>query len=182
MACGGNSKFFIVGNVFLLLVPILDLIGVATPFWIYGEKSGQKISLGLWTVCVSENISGSEVSGCVEYKDILDCIKVVRGFGLLGIIISAIAFIFALLKICFKDSLFVLIIAIILSFISAVCTVVSIAVFAENYDDLLKDSSFVHFSFSFALCAVSIVLSAIAGICMIIEIAKRSSYTTIDGR
>ncbi|XP_061166678.1 epithelial membrane protein 1-like [Saccostrea echinata] len=182
MACGGNSKFFVFGFLFMLLSLILDIVGVAAPYWIYGEKGSGKVYLGLWKICVSGDISGYNISGCSEFEDVPDWFKAVRGFGLLGILISAIGLISALLKTCLKDRVSVLIIAIIMSFISAVCTVVSIAVFAEKHYDLVKDSSFVNFSFAFAFCAVSIVLSAIAGICMIIEIAKRSSYTTIDGR
>ncbi|XP_061188426.1 uncharacterized protein LOC133196570 [Saccostrea echinata] len=184
MSCGGHSIFFVSGCLFLLTALILDVIGVAAPYWIYGETSGLKVNAGLWKECATADIFGQKISKCTEYGEgpVLDWLKAVRAFGLLGIFISTIAIISAILKIRLKDRVFVLIIAIILSFISAVCTIVSIAVYAGKYHELEKDDSFVKFSFAFAFCAVSIVLSVIAGICLIIELAKRSSYASIVGR
>ncbi|XP_062584157.1 uncharacterized protein LOC134250905 [Saccostrea cucullata] len=182
MSCGGHSTFFRFGCLFLLMALILDVIGVAAPYWIYGEANGLKVYAGLWKQCLSANTPDLKISKCTEYGDVPDWFKSVRASGLLGIFISVIALISAILKIRFKDRVFVLIIVIILSFLSAVCTMVSIAVYAGKYHASEKYSSFVKFSFAFAFCAVSIVLSAIAGICMIIELSKRSSYTTIVGR
>ncbi|XP_062584165.1 uncharacterized protein LOC134250907 [Saccostrea cucullata] len=182
MPCGGNSIFFVLGCLFLLTALILDVIGVAAPYWIYGEISGLKLYAGLWKECVTSDINGQKKSGCIKYGDDIDVpdwLKAVQAFGLLGIFTLTFALISAILRIRFKDRSLVLIVAIILSFISAVCTIVSIAVYAGKYPELRNDRSFVKFSFAFAFCAVSIVLSAIGGICMIIEIAKRSSYMSI---
>ncbi|XP_062598711.1 uncharacterized protein LOC134260143 [Saccostrea cucullata] len=179
MSCGGNSVFYVFGCLFLLTALILDVIGVAAPYWIYGETSEGNYNCGLWKFCYSSTLIKS--SRCSEYPDVEDWVKAVRAFGLLGIFTSAIALVSAILKIRLNDRVLVLIMAIIFSFISAVCNIVSIAVFAEKYHEWGKNIFF-KFSFAFAFCAVSIVLSAIAGICMIIDIAKRSSYTSIVGR
>ncbi|XP_061188435.1 uncharacterized protein LOC133196582 [Saccostrea echinata] len=182
MSFRGNSKFFVFGFLFLFIALILDVIGVATPYWFYAEKNGVKIYGGLWKSCL--DISGSEESKCNKYEDVPDWLKAVRGFGFLGILVSTLALTSASLKICLKDRVSLLIIAIILSFISALCSVVSIAVFARKYPNLVIEMirNDLNFNFSFIFCALFIVLSAFAGICMIIQIAKRTSYSTIDGR
>ncbi|XP_062603490.1 lens fiber membrane intrinsic protein-like [Saccostrea cucullata] len=175
-------KFLVFGCLFLFMAIILDVIGLATSYWFSADKNGVKFYGGLWKSCL--DIPASQVHECKKYDDVPDWLKAVRGFGLIGVLISAIALISASLKICLKNRISLLIIAIILSFMSALCTVVSISVFARKYPNLVgegirKDFNF-NFNFSFVFCALSIVLSAFAGISMIFQIAKRSSYRTID--
>ena len=61
-------------------------------------------------------------------------------------------------------------------FFSAVCTIVSVAVFAANYLDFFHVADLsINFHFSFVFCVLSVVMAAVAGLFMIIDMRKRSS-------
>ncbi|XP_022311166.2 uncharacterized protein LOC111116459 [Crassostrea virginica] len=179
MACCGHSPCFGFGLFLLILSLILDVIGVGSPYWILGSVNGEKVYMGLWQMCTSGSIVGYEFSGCTDFDEVPDWFKAVRGFGMLGILLLLIAILTAFVKICLKDRSCVLIISIILSFMAAVCNVVSVSVFAEKYYDIVKDSSIFSFHFAFVFVVLSIITSGIAGICMIVEVSKRSSYSSI---
>lgn len=42
MACGGNSCYFGFGLSLLILGFVIDVIGVASPYWILGEAGGKR--------------------------------------------------------------------------------------------------------------------------------------------
>lgn len=143
MACGGNSCYFGFGLSLLILGFVIDVIGVASPYWILGEASGKKAYMGLWQMC-------SSVTGCIDFAEVpgtitktisedcllqisikvkkkmgflsfnsfQDWIKTVRGFGILGIILLLIAVLGAFFRICLKERAWVLVLAIVLSFMA----------------------------------------------------------------
>lgn len=182
MACGGNSCYFGFGLFLLILGLVIDVIGVASPYWILAEVGGEKVYGGLWQICTSGSVATYSFSGCTDFDEVPDWFKAVRGFGVLGILLLLIAVLTAFLRICLKDRACVLVLAIVLSFMAAVCNVISVSVFGEKYYDIVKDSSVFSFHFAFVFCILSIVISGIAGIFMIVEVAKRSSYTSMTGR
>nr|XP_034319326.1 uncharacterized protein LOC105334350 [Crassostrea gigas] len=175
MACGGNSCYFGFGLSLLILGFVIDVIGVASPYWILGEAGGKKAYMGLWQMC-------SSVTGCIDFAEVPDWIKAVRGFGILGIIFLLIAVLSAFFRICLKERAWVLVFAIVLSFMAAICNVISVSVFGEKFHEIVKDSSIFTFHFAFVFCILSTIITGIAGIFLIVEVAKRSSYTSINGR
>ena len=68
------------------------------------------------------------------------------------------------------------------AFFSVVCTIVSVAVFAEKYSDFFPVVDHANFHFSFVFCVLSVVMACVAGLFMIIEMKKRSSYSPIWGK
>lgn len=70
MTCGGNSCYFGSGLTLLILGFVIDVIGVASPYWIFGEASGEKVFIGLWQICTSGSIDTYSVSGCVDFVEV----------------------------------------------------------------------------------------------------------------
>ncbi|XP_052686875.1 peripheral myelin protein 22-like [Crassostrea angulata] len=178
MACGGNSCYFGFGLFLLILGLVIDVIGVASPYWILADEDGVKVNGGLWQMCTS----ASDVSECSDFTKVQDWLKAVRGFGILGILLLLIAVLTAFVRICMKDRTCVLVFTIVLSFMAAVCIVISVSVFGKKYNTIVKNSSIFSFHYAFVSCILSIIISVIAGIFMIVEVAKRSPYTSMTGR
>lgn len=70
MACGGNSCFYGFGLSLLILGFVIDVIGVASPYWILGEAGGEKAYMGLWQVCTSGSIDTHSVTGCIDFAEV----------------------------------------------------------------------------------------------------------------
>lgn len=66
MACGGNSCYFGFGLFLLILGLVIDVIGVASPYWILADEDGVKVNGGLWQMCTS----ASDVSECSDFTKV----------------------------------------------------------------------------------------------------------------
>lgn len=67
MACGGNSCFFGFGVSLLILGFVIDVIGVASPYWILAEAGGKKAYMGLWQMCSSVQFSSVQ---CIDFAEV----------------------------------------------------------------------------------------------------------------
>lgn len=70
MACGGNSCYFGFGLSLLILGLVIDVIGVASPYWILGEAGGEKAYMGLWQICSSGSIDTHSVTECIDVAEV----------------------------------------------------------------------------------------------------------------
>lgn len=70
MACGGNSCYFGFGLFLLILGLVIDVIGVASPYWILAEVGGEKVYGGLWQICTSGSVATYSFSGCTDFDEV----------------------------------------------------------------------------------------------------------------
>lgn len=59
------SKFILIGLVLTICAFIFQLIGLATPYWIFAESDGDKVYSGLWKACGYTKLL--DTSQCVDW-------------------------------------------------------------------------------------------------------------------
>ena len=68
MACCGHGPFFGFGLFLLIFGFLLDVSGVATPYWVKISWNGIQVHMGLWQSCISGLISGCNDIGNSKSK------------------------------------------------------------------------------------------------------------------
>ena len=68
MACCGHGPFFGFGLFLLIFGFLLDVSGVATPYWVKISWNGIQVHMGLWQSCISGPILGCNDIGNSKSK------------------------------------------------------------------------------------------------------------------
>ena len=68
MVCYGHGPFFGFGLFLLIFGFLLDVGGVASPYWVKISFSDIQVHMGLWQTCISGPISGCNVIGNSKSK------------------------------------------------------------------------------------------------------------------
>lgn len=62
------SKFMLIGLVLTICALIFQVIGLASPYWIFAESGGNKAYSGLWKSCVSSKALDTTV--CNDWANV----------------------------------------------------------------------------------------------------------------
>lgn len=164
------SKFMLVGLVLTICALIFQVIGLASPYWIFAEFGGNKAYSGLWKSCSYTKVFDTTV--CNDLPSVQDWFKAVRATSILGFISLLVSIVMILLKMfVVKDMKPVLFAAIGAAFVGALFILISIAVYASKADDSARGAS-VDYHFAFAFCIISMLAALVAGVIMIVEALK----------
>eukprot|EP00105_Crassostrea_gigas_P009669 XP_011424717.1 PREDICTED: uncharacterized protein LOC105326403 [Crassostrea gigas] len=166
------SKFILIGLVLTIGAFIFQLIGLATPYWIFAESDGDKVYSGLWKTCVYSKLF--DKSQCFDWPLIPDWLKAVRATSILGLLLVLVALVMLILRMSvMKDRKPALLAAIGTTFVGALFILVSIAVYASKKEEFDKGTVTIadyHFAFAFSIIAMLAALGA--GAIMMIEVVK----------
>uniref|UniRef100_K1PV72 Uncharacterized protein n=1 Tax=Magallana gigas TaxID=29159 RepID=K1PV72_MAGGI len=146
------SKFILIGLVLTIGAFIFQLIGLATPYWIFAESDGDKVYSGLWKTCVYSKLF--DKSQCFDWP------------------LIPVALVMLILRMSvMKDRKPALLAAIGTTFVGALFILVSIAVYASKKEEFDKGTVTIadyHFAFAFSIIAMLAALGA--GAIMMIEV------------
>ena len=81
-----GSKFILVGAVLAFCAFILQVIGLASPYWVTYDYGSAKVYLGLWKFCVEKTLA----TKCVDSSDIIlkgTCILLSMVFKIINMIL-----------------------------------------------------------------------------------------------
>ncbi|XP_052715822.1 lens fiber membrane intrinsic protein-like [Crassostrea angulata] len=164
------SKFILIGLVLTICAFIFQLIGLASPYWIFAESDGDKAYSGLWKFCGYSKFF--DTSQCVDWPLIPDWLKAVRATSILGLLLVLVALVMLILRMSvMKDKKPALLAAIGTTFVGALFTLVSIAVYASKMKEFVQGPlGDYHFAFAFSIIAMLAALGA--GAIMMIEVVK----------
>ncbi|XP_061180387.1 uncharacterized protein LOC133188929 [Saccostrea echinata] len=165
------SKFLLIALVTTICAAVFQLIGLASPYWIFIDATLLKINSGLWKTCTELVLTGDNECTDVELTDD-DWLKAVRAMSVLGFLVLVVAAVMAILKLfVLKDKQIILFVAIGTAFAGAVFILISVAVYAAKTNDLYENSDF-NYHFAFAFSIIGMIAAIGAGVVMLVEIMK----------
>lgn len=139
---------------------LLDIVGLAIPYWYHGNVNGVSVYFGLWTTC------GAGM--CASYAEVPTAISATRALEILGMLLLMATFVSAVLKqFVMKDKLFLTKIGAACAILGGLFMIIGAIVFATN-GDLKAVAALANMKLNagFALCIVSGVLALPAGVVM----------------
>lgn len=149
---------------------LLQLIGLASPYWLYLAIGEMVFYGGLWKSCTNAFSQGIIV--CTELTNVEDYIQAVRAMSILGLLSLIVALGLVILKVFFiKDSKPILFAAIGSVFAGVLFVLISIAVFAAKADNAVFGIPF-NYHFAFAFCIMGMLAAGAAGACLIAHALK----------
>lgn len=164
------SKFVLIGLVLTICAFICQLIGLASPYWIYIDHGVTKAYGGLWKSCFYDKASDKTV--CSDYLIVLDWMKAVRATSIIGFLLFLVALVMVILKMFVtKDKKPVLFAAIGTAFAGAIFVLTSIAVYASKQDEIIRGTS-LQYHFAFAFCIIAMLAALGAGAIMMVDAIK----------
>uniref|UniRef100_A0A8W8N838 Uncharacterized protein n=1 Tax=Magallana gigas TaxID=29159 RepID=A0A8W8N838_MAGGI len=164
------SKFVLIGLVLTICAFICQLIGLASPYWIYIDLGETKAYGGLWKSCLYNKTFDTTL--CDEKLDVLDYMKAVRATSIIGFLSFLVALIMVILKLFVtKDKKAVLFAAIGTAFNGAIFVLTSIAVYASTIDKYKRGTS-AEYHFAFAFCIIGMFFALGAGAIMMVDAVK----------
>ncbi|XP_060566342.1 uncharacterized protein LOC132725260 isoform X3 [Ruditapes philippinarum] len=137
---------------------LINIIGLAIPYWVYASAGDVKQYSGLWSSCGS--VGGNSV--CVDIPDaFLDgAFKATRAMEILGMILILAALVCVLLKqFVIKDQALLPKIGACLAIVAGIFMIIGTIIYATR-DGL--DSSNLHAGF--ALCIIAGIIGIVAGV------------------
>ncbi|XP_061166568.1 uncharacterized protein LOC133175449 [Saccostrea echinata] len=166
-----GSKVLFIALVILIWASILQLIGLASPYWISDENSIDLESssspryAGLWKTCKCRD-TGDFLKNFDISKHQL---RFAQAMSILGFSALVFASVLTILKLCFlKHVKPVLIVASISAFVGAASIIVSIGLFANDVNN--KKLYRYEYHFAFAFCILAMLVAMVSGGFMILEI------------
>nr|XP_022303781.1 claudin-1-like [Crassostrea virginica] len=161
-----GSKFILVGAVLAFCAFILQVIGLASPYWVTYDYGGAKVYMGLWKFCVKNTLG----TNCVDSSDIIlkaEWLSAVKAMSIMGLLALIVALGMAGLKLfVMKENKVLRLVAITATFAAAGFILISIAVYAAKMNDLFPTILKYHFAFAFCILAM---LSAIGAGCLMLK-------------
>ncbi|XP_062584158.1 uncharacterized protein LOC134245943 [Saccostrea cucullata] len=166
----------LIALVILICAVILQLFGLASPYWISNENSidPEKDSAtyaGLWKMCTCKD-TGDYLQNDIDISNSQLRTKSSQTMSILGFVALMFASGLTILKLCFlKHMKPLLIVSSISAFVGAFFIAVSILLFAADVNNakLLYRYEF-HFAFAFSILAM--IIAFMSGGFMILEIPK----------
>ncbi|XP_052702574.1 uncharacterized protein LOC128179205 [Crassostrea angulata] len=155
---------------------VFQIIGLASPYWVYMEFRTGKFFSGLWKECTE-----LKEATCTDTKDDKeDWFKAVQAMSILGFLVLIVAVVMTVLKLfVMKDNKPVLFAGIGTSFAGGtniyrthlrIFILIAVAVYAAKMNDLLTIDFDYHFAFAFSIIAM--ITAFAAGGVMLVGIMK----------
>ncbi|XP_061180358.1 uncharacterized protein LOC133188892 [Saccostrea echinata] len=180
-----GSKVLITALVLIICAALLQLFGLASPYWISDENSIDLGSsyvptyAGLWKAC-----------DCSDTDDFLQSIdmskrqlRTSQAMSILGFLALMFASVLTVIKLFFlKDRKPILFVAIGSVFIGAVFIIVSVRQFAENVNDERLNKYNFRFHFAFSFCILAMLAALVSGGVMLLELRRKASQETQERR
>ncbi|XP_061180367.1 uncharacterized protein LOC133188904 [Saccostrea echinata] len=167
-----SSKSLLIALLLTICAVIFQLIGLASPYWIFLDLKIAKANAGLWKACTETVLTGNTICSDVELTDD-DWLKAVRAMSILGFLVLVVPVIMVVLKLfVLKDKKPILLVAIGTAFVGAVFILISIAVYAAKTNDLYKNIDF-NYHFAFAFSIIGMIAAIGAGVVMLVERVKQ---------
>lgn len=164
------SKFVLIGLVLIICASICQLIGLASPYWIYIEVGETKVNSGLWKVCYYTKALDKTL--CSDLPTLLGWMKAVRATSIIGFLLFLVALVMVILKMFVtKDKKPVLFAAIGTAFVGAIFVLTSIAVYASKQDENIG-GTLSQYHFAFAFCIIGMLAALGAGAIMMVDAIK----------
>ncbi|XP_061166005.1 uncharacterized protein LOC133174894 [Saccostrea echinata] len=163
------SKILLLAVVLTACAVVFQVIGLASPYWIFADLPSSKIYSGLWKTCL--DVEGVD-SACTDLKNATDWLEAVRAMSILGflaLLVSAVAT--ALKLFIMNEQKPILIVAIVTAFAGAAFILISIAVYAAKMSEL-NTGDIYKFHFAFAFCILGMLAGLGGGVLMLIEMMK----------
>lgn len=172
----GFSDAKLVQKIALFLFPLsclLEVIGLASPYWISVSETiqGQTLSLnfGIWKSCA--------LSMCGDITNAPGWLNGVRALEILGMLAVIVASVFTALSIFMSSESMQRmgkIIAVILGFVAAVFILIGVIIFTAKLTDLDTSGGIIdlihYLSWAFGMCIAAAILSGIGGILSILAL------------
>ncbi|KAL3837604.1 hypothetical protein ACJMK2_022952 [Sinanodonta woodiana] len=167
MSSGGTSALKKLVIALLVFCFILDLVGFVIPYWYYTESTllGYTVKAygGLWTACSQVSL----VVGCGDYVNstLVDWFRAVRAFSALGFLLFLASLVVVIFHTCSKsDKKLLYLVAVCLTFVGAICAMISFAIYAGNATGNLSK-----YHAAFYITIVAFVLGIVTGILGILD-------------
>ncbi|KAK7462528.1 hypothetical protein BaRGS_00038413 [Batillaria attramentaria] len=165
----GASMLLKVALILIIVSNFCNWIAFTTASWGYndGKLSGQyETGIGIWRRC-------DLVGGCSDRDGLREeWIGAFQGFAIFGYVginvVMLLIILFLFVGAC-KGNGEVKMGAIITAFVTAVCYLIAVIIFASEWDDGAGKNDDYELGFSFGLAIVALVLEAITGVLLIVD-------------
>ncbi|XP_063419737.1 uncharacterized protein LOC134704884 [Mytilus trossulus] len=160
MGIFGDAKpLTVAGFLSAIVSSVLQLIGFATPFWIYVKIQGVAVHSGLWQACISTTCtSGCGVFGCPNALKGTQALETLAFIILLAAVVLVAVQLFVM-----KDKDIMKKAGAVCCIVAGVFAIIGVIVYATQ--EGVKIST-LHFSFAF--CVIAAVGGIVAGVLLII--------------
>lgn len=148
----------IVALVLTICALVFQIIGLASPYWVYLESGPAKVYFGLWKTCTELQ----ETTDCRDFDEVKDWLEAVQAMSILGFLVLLVAVVMTILKLfVMKDNKPVLFAGIGTSFAGGIFILIAVAVYAAKTNDLYDNFDFdYHFAFAFSIIAMITAFAA----------------------
>ncbi|XP_060557314.1 uncharacterized protein LOC132717772 [Ruditapes philippinarum] len=156
---------------------LFQVLSYGTPYWLaVTDATGDVMAIGIWSSCQS-------ISSCTFRNEATDCVNSVRIFGGVGVICGLVVTILLYMHIKKPDSKRCLgISCVTLSFISALSTQISTAIFGRTIGCSMPTLEEYSWTWSLALAITAIILTVASGLMFLIIVFKDISRQNYKGR
>nr|XP_034324873.1 uncharacterized protein LOC105344626 [Crassostrea gigas]XP_034324879.1 uncharacterized protein LOC105344626 [Crassostrea gigas] len=149
----------IVALVLTICALVFQIIGLASPYWVYFETGPYKFYSGLWKTCTE-----IQKTTCTDIVDKEDWMEAVQAMSILGFLVLVVAVVMTVLKLfVMKDNKPVLFAGIGTSFAGGIFILIAVAVYAaktnDRFDKLNIEFDY-HFAFAFSIIAMITAFAA----------------------
>lgn len=170
----GFSEAPLVQKIALVLYPLsclLEIIGMASPYWVSASETiqGIKFNLGIWTSCfltICQNIT--------DAPGWLNGVRALEILGMLAIIVASVCTALSIFMSSESMQRMGKIVAVVTSFVAAAFIIVGVAIYAAKLVSLDPSNGaldLLHYlSWAFGLCIAAAILSGIGGVLSILAL------------
>ncbi|XP_062603497.1 uncharacterized protein LOC134265268 isoform X2 [Saccostrea cucullata] len=171
-----GSKVLITALVLIICATILQLLGLASPYWISDENSLDPGSsydptyTGLWKKCDCKDTDDFLLEHDMPKRQL----RTSQAMSILGFLALMLALVLTVTKLFFlKDRTPLLFVAISSVYIGAVSIIMSVGLFVDNVKSNDEKFKGFEFHFAFAFCILGMLAALVSGGFMLLELRRK---------
>ncbi|KAL4229492.1 hypothetical protein ACF0H5_012532 [Mactra antiquata] len=162
MGFGDSSLFLKIAFILLIVAFIIQILGVALPYWYELDAGVVETNAGLFKIC--SEVGSTKV--CRNVKNPVDWWAATQAFEIIGLLIIIGALILAIVIIFVKSDMKILkLILWILCFCAFGFIIIGCIIFGAEYGNLYDDG----LSGAFAICIINSVVCLVAGVLALLD-------------
>ncbi|XP_053372722.1 uncharacterized protein LOC123561541 [Mercenaria mercenaria] len=162
MGFGQSSMLLKVGFILIIVALVIQILGVALPYWYQKENSsGTSVNGGLWKYC-SETLN---VKKCIDMENAADWIEACRAFQIIGLLILVASLVLCIIVLFIKNDMKVLkLINWILCFCACGFIIIGIIIYGAEASGVFEE-----YSGAFAITIISGIVALVAGVVCLLD-------------
>lgn len=161
MGFGSSSLFLKIGFILLIVALVIQILGVALPYWYSYEYGNQKTYGGLWRGCSEQG----SFKLCYDFDNPADWLAATEAFEIIGLLLIVGALVICVVVIFIKDEKILKLICAIISFCAFGFIIIGIIIFGAEVPNPYDD----HLSGAFAITIIAGIVSLAAGILVLLD-------------